>query len=198
MFKTLFFHDLISNLKNISQIINYWLFFIIFFITANLIQANNIVRIDNNIVFWIISLATIIASSNQYLKDDYKSGAIEQIILACYNFELYIFSKVIINWIILCLPLIIFYSFINNDINFIKTALIATFAINIISCFSGIFSLNNNSSSLIAIIALPLIIPILLIAQNYNLTYNILLPLTIFLFFVLSYSATKLLKIIIS
>jgi hypothetical protein len=38
----------------------------------------------------------------------------------------------------------------------------------------------------------------LLIAQNYNLTYNILLPLTIFLFFVLSYSATKLLKVIIS
>lgn len=198
MFTTLLLHDLKCNFRNISLAVNSCLFFIIFFFTAQLIQSGNINKIDNNIIFWIILISVILSSSHQYLKSDYENGVIEQIILACYNFELYIFAKIIANWILFCLPLIIIYHLINNDFKFSISAIIASFSINIICCFSAIFSLSNNSSSLIAIIALPLIIPILLIAQNYSLSFSIMLPLAVFLFTILSFSATKLIKIIIS
>ncbi len=194
MFFTVLFHELAISSKNFNKPLSSFLFFIIFIFVAGLLQSNNS-EIDQQIFFWLATICVIVFSSADFLKNDFDSGMLEQMAIACYNFEIFIFAKIIANWLNYCAPIILTSFFINHNFDFVIITIIASFTINVICCFCGSFSLLGNSSPLISIIALPLIIPIILMSQDKNLAINILSPLSLILFLLLSFLTAKIVKI---
>lgn len=195
MFSTILFNELRSSAKSYNKALSSFLFFVIFIFIANFFNSENSNSVNNDIFFWLAASCAIIFSSASFLKEDYENGMIEQMIIICYNFESFIFAKIIANWINYSLPIAISAYFINQDINFLITTIISTFIINSISCFSGSFSMIGNSSPLMAVLSLPLIIPVIILASEGSLNLIILLPLAIFSFLILSYLLAKIVKI---
>ncbi len=197
MFWKIITNELKISGQNINKIISSFLFFVIFIFISQILSKNNQNTIDPDILFWLATISVIVFSSADFLKSDYDSGMLEQMILACYNFEIFIFAKIIANWLNYSLPIIIISCLINFDYSFIIIAILTTFTINAVCCFCGSFSLLGNSSPLIAFIALPFIIPSIIIAKNNIESWTILLPLALLSFFILSFFIAKIVQIII-
>ena len=195
MFWIILSNEIISTSRSFNRIIASFLFFIIFLSLAQILQIE-INQNSKHFAFWLAATCCLIFSSADFLKKEFDNGFIEQMLISCYNFENFIFAKITANWFNYSLPIILAFCFIEPSWQFVAPAIIATIIINVISCFCGSFSLIGNSSPLIAVIALPLIIPVILVAQNYDLTLKILLPLAIALFFFLSYMTARIIKIL--
>jgi heme exporter protein CcmB len=202
--------ELLISSKNMSQILANSLFFIISLVIFLILTSKNDNLIQKNIYFfaflWISIISSLIFSSNNFLKKDYEDGSLEQIYInSISHFEIFIFARNITNWIIYSLPIIVIsLFFLNNyEINLKNSALILIFSsliINQICSFCGILSISGNSSSLISIIALPLIIPAIIFA-NSALIYNeifavkFLIFLLIFLSPITVFLSSKIVKI---
>lgn len=146
---------------------------------------------------YFIITSCLIASSSGFLKEDFEDGSLEQAAIGFEYFEIYIITKVIANWLFLCLPSILIIGTLQNNFMLIK-AMLASFIINSICCFCGTISGLGNSSSLIATIALPLITPILILSiDNQSNHHMILLMIAIFSFTTLTFATSKVAKIII-
>ncbi len=218
MFLNILQQELFYNLKNISKILHNFLFFLIsfciffFLVSGNENQASNLFLVNN--IIWFCLLFNIIFANSDFLEDDYKSGVIEQMVIIFPNFELFIAGKIIANWTIFCLPIIIALILLNLliglDFNQIKDlfliTMMASFAINSIAALTASFSISENKTSLIAIITLPLIVPILLVAfssiadfenSDFNFSLKILTLLAVLAFILASFFGAKIVKIIL-
>ncbi len=218
MFLTILQQELFYNLKNFSKILHNFLFFVISFCIFFLVSLGSENQISNlalvNNIVWFCLLFNIIFANSDFLEDDYKSGVIEQMVIIFPNFELFIASKIISNWAIFCLPIIIALIFINLLIgldfeqiqHLFLTSIFASFAIHSITALTASFSISENKTSLIAIITLPLIAPILLVAfsaianlgsEDFNFALKILAALAVFAFILASFFGAKIVKIIL-
>lgn len=161
--------------KNLAKIFQNLLFFFIAFSIFFLISQNQqnqlvspVLAIDVTLFCLVFSL---IFSNSEFLYQDFKDGTLEQIILSQPNLEIFILAKMLGNWLIFSLPIILSIPLIglavglNNDliINFFILILVASLAINFICAFCGSLSLAENKAAMIAILTMPLLIPILLI-----------------------------------
>ena len=167
------------SFKKSSKILANSLFFAIFtsifFILSQKSQENS--QFYLMITIWLILVSCLVFSSIDFLKNDFDDGTIEQSILAIDNFENFILAKMLANWINYALPVIILAIFVlpeSENFSIKQSFLILTLAtiiINFICCLAGSLSSLGNSSPLISIIALPLLIPVILVA-NSALTYD--------------------------
>ena len=167
------------SLKKSSKILANSLFFVIFtsifFILSQKSQENS--QFYLMIIIWLILVCCLVFASIDFLKNDFDDGTIEQSILAIDNFENFILAKMVANWVNYALPIIILSIFVlpeSENFSIKQSFLILTLAtiiINFICCLAGSLSSLGNSSPLISIIALPLLIPIILVA-NSALTHN--------------------------
>ncbi len=218
MFLTILQQELFYNLKNISKILHNFLFFLISFCIFFLVtsgaenQVSNLALVNN--IVWFCLLFNIIFANSDFLEDDYKNGVIEQMVIIFPNFELFIASKIISNWVMFCLPIIIALIFLNLLIgldfdqikNLFLITILASFAIHSITALTASFSISENKTSLVAIITLPLIAPILLVAfssmtdlggEDFNFALKILAALAVFTFILASFFGAKIVKIIL-
>lgn len=204
-------YELRLQLAKLNAIITNCLYFVILSIIFILISQNfsdnsNITQYLVAIILFSIVSAAIFSNSN-FLKDDFIDGSIEQIIRKINNFEIYIFAKIIAQFIshnlpiIISSPLILIIGKANLEIsNFIIILTSYAFLINSISCFSGSLSILKNNSALCALITLPLIIPVLILAFSQitnpenNLT-RILIFLAIFATSIATIATAKITKI---
>lgn len=178
MFFVIIKQDLLLSLRNSSRILANFLFFIISMaIFSMMLQGApslNSSPFYISIIIWFLLISCLIFSASEFLKQDFDDGTLEQMLIICANFEIFILAKYFSNWLIyalpiLCaIPLVALFSSLNHEImlHFLALALLASLAINCICSFCGSLALLGNSAPMIAIIALPLIIPILLIANN--------------------------------
>lgn len=214
IFFTILKHELLLSKKNYSIILANFLFFIIsliiFFMMAQGFDFKGVGLEYISAVIWILLISCLIFSSLEFLKKDFEDGTIEQMLIICSNFEVFTFARMLANWLIyalpilLAMPLVALFAPFNDDlmINFLILALLASLAINFICTFCGSLSLLENSGSMISIIALPLIIPILLIAnggidpENFYFSCKILFGLSILLGAMTSVASAKVIKII--
>jgi len=176
-------HDLKLSLANFGKIITNFLFFVILSSIFTILSKNFTVQ-DNQGDFLIsIILFCLISSSiftnATFLQEDFVDGTLEQITRKIENIETYILAKILNNFIINNLPIIIsapFIVFLNNiDINLENltiTLFLTSLSINFISCLSGSLSSLKNSAPISAIIMLPLIIPVLVLSFNQISTPN--------------------------
>jgi ABC-type transport system involved in cytochrome c biogenesis permease component len=112
------------------------------------------------------------------------------------------------NWLICALPILIstlpISALIGLDhemsVNFLILIFLATLSINFICTFCGSLSVLGNSAPMIAVIALPLIIPILLLAYSglsfdTSANFKILSGLCIFIGSISVFATAKIVKI---
>lgn len=178
MILAIIFRDLKLAFNNISQIFNQIVFFFIaisiFAISFNgfNFESSAIYKIS---VIWFCLIFSIIISIGNFLKEDFLDGNLEQFLINSSNFEIIVLAKIIANWLIYCLPLIIFIPLAAiilkiDQISWQQLTLISaivTLIINLIGCFCASLTLAcDKNQSLLTILILPLIIPVIIFANS--------------------------------
>lgn len=185
-------YEIKINLRQFSRILASFLFFIIFLSSFYLLTSSQ--SIPGSIIILFSLISCIIFSSAEFLKKDFESGLSEQMILSCDNFEIFIAAKMLANWLICSLPILFVVVVINPD--FLLSTLFVSLIINFICCFCGSLSILGNAAPMIAALALPLIIPVLLIALGEaSSSLKILGGLCFFLAPILIFATSKIVKI---
>ncbi|MBM5781992.1 MAG: hypothetical protein FJ368_01045 [Pelagibacterales bacterium] len=213
IFFTIITYEILLNFRNLGKILANFLFFIISFSLCFLIAQNN--ETNNNFyhlsLIWISLIFCLVFSSVEFLKKDFDDGSIEQLIISLENFEVFILAKMLGNWISSALPIIVITPLLGKIINlnqteinqFLILIILASLIVNFICTFCGSLSVLGNSAPMIAVIAMPLIIPILLIAfsgnlnssENFQSSLRILIGLVVFIGSISVFATSKIVKI---
>jgi heme exporter protein B len=199
VFLIIFIQELKLNFRNFHKIIAGFLFFLIFFaIFSFLTQGLENKEQIADIFIYFSLLSVLIFSSVNFLKEDFLDGSLEQLLIAVENFEIVILAKIIAAWFCNCALILLAIFLIKFDIKFLLILFLSSLAINFICCFASCLALSGNNSALIAIVVLPLIIPILLIAQgDFVFSVKILAAISLFCALFSSFFAAKIIKIIL-
>lgn len=208
--------EMLLTSRNLGRILVNLLFFLMMIVVFSIISSSQ--NLQGSVQFYLATvvlismISCIIFSTTDFLKKDFEDGTIEQILAYGENFEIFIIAKILGNWLNCCLPILIamplasLTSNLNLDftIQLILMVFLASLAINFICSFCGSLATLSNSAPLIAIIALPLIIPILLITcggliennlENFWLSIKILLGIIIFVGGMAVLGCSKIIKI---
>jgi len=178
MLTTIITRDLKLAFNNVSQFFNPIIFFFItitiFAILANHFEFANQLNYQILVIWFCLIFAIILGISN-FLKEDFSDGSLEQLVIQPHLFSLIILARVISNWLIYCLPLIIFIPLaaiilrieFNLLQNLISLTIIVSLLINFIACFCASLTISSNKNeSLLTILILPLIVPIIIFANS--------------------------------
>jgi heme exporter protein B len=174
MFFTLIKQEFLIHIKNLASLTHSLIFFLItasiFAILANIGNAATALAI-----IWIcLTFSILLACSGQF-QSDFNDGTFEQLYLSGYVFEVIILAKILANWLFNIVPLIIFLPVIalilkipnQLMINLILVATIASLLINfLVSLGSALILSAKNTSSLLTILILPLLIPAIIFANS--------------------------------
>lgn len=196
-FLTIFFHELLLLRRNSAKILANFLFFIIstviFFLLGQAQENQSLSFIYSITIIWFSLLFSVIFSSSDFLKKDFEDGTIEQIITSINNLEIFILAKILANFVANILPIAVSslgISYVmgtaDNEIKKIFLLILLTgICLNFICCFCGSLSILGNSAPMISVIALPLLIPVMLISfdgiiNDFPSSFKILLGLAVF------------------
>ncbi len=207
--------ELSNNLRNLGLFVQNILFFLISCAIFLLMAQNQVAEGENaqflltNII--LISLVfSLIFANNNFLSEDFKDGTLEQMIIYCENLEVFIAAKMFANWIIFALPILItipLMAFVNGlNKEFVSEGailfLFASLSINFICAFCASLNLAANKAPIIAIFALPLIVPIILITlvgffggEGLYSSVKILCGLAVLFAVIAVFATTKIVKI---
>ncbi|MBP7709953.1 MAG: heme exporter protein CcmB [Rickettsiales bacterium] len=211
-FLLIFHHELIIYSKNLGKILANFLFFLIsvaiFLLLAQNQENQGSAAFYSISIIWFSALSCLIFSAAEFLKKDFDDGTIEQILTSCDNFEIFALAKMLANWLVCALPILISVLPISSVIgldaatstNFLILIFLATLAINFICTFCGSLSILGNSAPMIGVIALPLVIPILLLAYSgldseTSASFKILAGLCVFIGSISVFATAKIVKI---
>ena len=211
VFKIIFFHELKILFKFRGRIFANILYFFIFLAIFQILTQN----FDQNLhsQFFIIGtiialLTSIIAVNNDFLEKDFRDGSLEQIIIDCQNLEIFVIAKCLANWLsssfLIALLASIILKISNFEIlnfwQFFLVLILNSLSLNFLLALCGSLSMLGGFASMIAVIAIPLALPILIItsatiSENYELNIKILLALTILIIAISSFTCAKIIKI---
>jgi heme exporter protein CcmB len=213
VFFTIFCHELLISSRNLGRIFANLLFFLIsvtiFLLLAQGQENQGSTAFYSITIIWFSLLSCLVFSSAEFLKRDFEDGTIEQILTSCDNFEVFILAKMLVNWLICALPILLatlpIVGLAAFDLaaakDFVALIFFATLAINFICTFCGSLSVLGNSAPMIAVIALPLIIPIVLLAcggfgSDSNSSLKIIAGLGVFLGSISVFATAKIVRIV--
>ncbi len=207
MFFNLLKQNLKTSYKDLSKVVvNVIFFLLVTFLLLLLLQDLSQNSINNSVfrvVIWFSILFSVFYQSVNFLKDDYLDGTIEQMLIICgYNLESYIVAKVTVFWLEFCLPIIITSFLLMKIFQFTDVRLFSdlallvtsTVAICFVSCLCASFNILSKRATLLVILALPLLIPVVIIAIIGNL--GILAAISILLSLISLFSCSKIIKIV--
>lgn len=213
VFFTIFCHELLISSRNLGRIFANLLFFLIsvtiFLLLAQGQENQGSTAFYSITIIWFSLLSCLVFSSAEFLKRDFEDGTIEQILTSCDNFEVFILAKMLANWLICALPILLatlpIVGLTGFDLaaakDFVALIFFATLVINFICTFCGSLSVLGNSAPMIAVIALPLIIPIVLLAcggfgSDSNSSLKIIAGLGVFLGSISVFATAKIVRIV--
>ncbi len=199
--------ELFYSGKNFSKFLQNILFFLIccfvFLMLMQGLQGQENKELFVQMIIWISLLFATFFSSSEILQEDFKDGTLEQMIIFCENFEVYIAAKMLGAWLIFALPIIlispllmIMIGFEGSQIKDLTSAMIfASLSISCVSSFCAGFSVMNNRSPLLAILAMPLLIPVLLL--SFALSVKLLVGVAVFLGVLSVVGLAKVVKLVV-
>jgi len=176
VFFIIFFQELLLLKRNFAKVLANFLFFtisaVIFFLLSQAQENQGSSLIYNITIIWFSLLFSVIFSTNDFAKKDFEDGTIEQMITSVENLEIYVLAKSLALFFVNVLPIAIATIFLSqlSGIEGSKTkelfilALLAGVCANFICCFCGSLSIVGNSAPMVSVIAMPLIIPVMLIS----------------------------------
>lgn len=211
IFKIIFSHELKMLLKSRGRIFANILYFFIFLAIFQILTQN----FDKNLhsQFFIIGtifalLTSIIAINNDFLEKDFRDGSLEQIIIHCQNLEIFVIAKCLANWLLSSFLITLLASIILQITDFetlsfwqfFLVLILNSLSLNFLLALCGSLSMLGGFTSMIAIIAIPLALPILIITsatinENYELNIKILMALTALTIAIASFACAKIIKI---
>lgn len=202
MLKVLLNHELLLMIRSRGWLISGLFSSSAMFTTLHLAVKSSAVNL-----VWACLVFSLIAHHYRIFHDDFKDGTIEQLTLALPNLELYVLAKILANWIAFFLPLVLLGMFLSSIDQVNAGLLLRFFLINlfgglpIIALATFCSSLPTSKLSIANLLALPLILPLLLISfsgifgENFARACQILLGLNFLLIPISILATTKIIKI---
>jgi len=194
-----------------QQFIVSLLFFVVFLVIFQFLHQATTVNQQSLFLLATIlsSLLVILGFFQHFCKDDISDGTIEQMLMLFANFEKFVLAKILASWLGVVLPIIVGAVFLAilqnfNLLNIAKLVAIiavATLTISFISAMSGVLTNHFQSLGYMAIIALPLILPILLLAylafhNDFWQNYQVLLAISCFILTTTTFATAKIVKLL--
>lgn len=165
----------------------------------------------NIFAIWFCLIFSIILGSNNFAKQDFEDGSLEQLLLSGNIFSLIIATKIFAHWLIYSSPIILIIPLIiiilgleaNLILYLVLLASIVTMIVNLITCFAASLVLSNKTGSmLLTILVMPLIVPIIIFAncslfsqESFLFSLKILIALLVFLFPILASASAVAIKV---
>jgi|GEM_PF-2155642 heme exporter protein CcmB len=194
-----------------QQFIVSLLFFVVFLVIFQFLHQATTVNQQSLFLLATIlsSLLVILGFFQHFCKDDISDGTIEQMLMLFANFEKFVLAKILASWLGVVLPIIVGAVFLAilqnfNLLNIAKLVAIiaiATLTISFISAMSGVLTNHFQSLGYMAIIALPLILPILLLGylafhNDFWQNYQVLLAISCFISTTTTFATAKIVKLL--
>ena len=211
MFFTIIAHEINNLWFKSQQFIVSLLFFVVFLVIFQFLhQATSVNQQSLFLLSTILSsLLVILGFFQHFCKDDIFDGTIEQMLMLFCHFEKFVLAKILASWLGVVLPIIVGAVFLAilqnfNLLNIAKLVAIiaiATLTISFISAMSGVLTNHFQSLGYMAIIALPLILPILLLAylafyNDFWQNYQVLLAISCFILTTTTFATAKIVKLL--
>lgn len=169
--------DIQSRYRDCGELFQPLLFFILVIILFPLAvspEPNLLKTIAPGIIIIAALLANLLAAET-FLKEDYQDGSLEQLALSPQPMLLIIYAKVLANWLLYSLPLLITVPLMAYLFNLSTPALVALlaglgFASVIINLLGGLVAAlllpANKGSALLALLTIPLYVPVLIFSAE--------------------------------
>lgn len=169
--------DLKIALRNPSSVFNPLLFFLIsicLFPLAISPESSILTQIAAGII-WVASMLAVLLSLNALFHHDFEDGVLEQMVGSHHALPLLILAKIIAHWLLTGIPIILLSPllglFLFLDAQSIKilmlTLLLSTPSLSLIGAIGASLIVGiKNSGMLLALLILPLYIPILIFASS--------------------------------
>ncbi|MCP3897563.1 heme exporter protein CcmB [Moraxella sp.] len=166
--------DLILSFRNLNELINPILFFIIVVSMFPLgigSESTILGKIAPGII-WVAALLSTLLSLDGIFKGDYDDGSLEQIILSPREFSLMVLGKIIAHWLVAGLPLILVAPLLGVLLflpesaqgTLIISLLLGTPSLSLIGAIGvGLIVGLKRSGVLLSLLILPLYVPVLII-----------------------------------
>lgn len=180
-------HDLLSAWRRKSDWINAWLFFILviaLFPLAVTPDAELLHTIAPGLI-WVSALLSILLALNNFLRPEHQDGSLTLLLLSPHPLPLLLLAKITAHWLMSGLPLIIITPvlalFLNLSLNETLTLLLAllfgTPVLSLIGALAVALTISlENSSLLLALLILPLCIPVLVFGTGVVIDAGLGLP----------------------
>ena len=179
MFKAIISRELNLIFAKTDQMVNPLIFFFItlsiFALCFSNLSDNSVYQQLNIGIIWLCLIFSILLGINRCFKEDFADGTIEQLLISGHIFELIITAKILANWLIYCLPLIISIPIaalilkldLDLILNLMLIATLVSLIINFIASFgAALIVAVNCGHALLTILVLPLTIPIIIFANS--------------------------------
>lgn len=166
--------DLILSFRNMNELVNPILFFIIVVSMFPLgVGPENatLAKIAPGVI-WVAALLSTLLSLDGIFKSDYDDGSLEQIILSPREFSLMVLGKVIAHWLVAGLPIILVSPllgvllFLPDEAQaaLVISLLLGTPSLSLIGAIGvGLIVGLKRSGVLLSLLILPLYVPVLII-----------------------------------
>jgi heme exporter protein B len=191
LYKSQVQREIILHWRQRRVCINSCIFFlmIVTFFPLTLPPNSNILHTIAPGLIWIAMLFALFLSAQRLFQQEYDDGVIEQWIVSGYPLSIFILAKLFSHWLIIVIPMLLFcplFALLFNltyleTSNIILTLITGTPAILTLCALASAFgSCVQNNGILMAIIVLPLTLPIIIIGSTQtNATLALLLALSI-------------------
>lgn len=169
--------ECLLSFRKIAEYSNSLLFFIVVAILFPLAITPelNTLRLIGPGIIWISALLATLLSLNNLFYEDYHDGSLEQLIVSPYPLSLLLFTKILVHWLITGLPLILLSPLLGSLFHLSPHAifilalslLLGTPTLSLIGAIGSALTVGlRNNGLLLALIILPLYIPILIFSTS--------------------------------
>lgn len=172
-----FKHEILLVYRNLSEILNPILFFILVCCLFPLgigPEQNLLTQIAPGVI-WIVALLGILLSLDRLFRSDFEDGTIEQLLLSPQPLSLLIFAKIFAHWLMTSLTFILitpllalfFHLTLHALIILMITLLLGTPTLIFIGAIGRALTLNlRNRSLLLTLLIMPLYVPVLIMGAG--------------------------------
>lgn len=180
-------HDLLAAWRCKSDWANAWFFFVLVVSLFPLAVTPDEVLLHTIApgLIWVSALLSMLLSLNHFLKPDYQDGSLNLLLLSPCPLPLLLLAKIIAHWLMSGLPLIIITPllalFLHLSANETTTLMLAllygTPVLSLIGATAVALTISlENQSLLLALLILPLCVPILIFGTGVVLNAGLGLP----------------------
>ena len=179
--------DLLSAWRRKSDWMNGWLFFLLVttLFPLTMTPDSQLLHAIAPGLIWISALLSMLLALNQCLKPDHQDGALVLLLLSPYPLSLVVLAKISAHWLMSGLPLVLMtpllavllHLSIHETLTLILALLFGTPVFSFIGAIAMALTIAlENQSFLLALIVLPLCVPILIFGTGVVINAELGLP----------------------